>query len=116
MTPRHTSRPPSNSFRPPTTPQPRISTLLAPQAPKRTYEQSYMRFFFCNFFFGFETRVRAIVHAFLMFLFIYYLFLPSKRVYEQSYMGFLCFYSFIMYFTLEMCVYEQVQNPYIHIY
>src|SRR5271155_2026801 len=42
-----------------------------------------------------ETRVRAIVHAFLLLFFIFWL---RKRVYEQSYTRFVCFFFFFLYF------------------
>ena len=64
----HAFRPPTHVFRSP----------LAPQVPKRTYEQSYVRFFFCFIFLASETRVRAVVHAFLMLLFILFYFIPPE--------------------------------------
>src|SRR5271155_2003391 len=42
-----------------------------------------------------ETHVRAIVHAFLLLFFIFWL---RKRVYEQSYTRFVCFFFFFLYF------------------
>ena len=96
---------PRHMFWPPTTPQPTFQPRLAPQAPKCTYDCSYMCFSFCFFFLASETHVRAIIHMFLVFLFIYYSFLPSKRVYDCSYTCFLCFYSFIIYFYPQnMCM------------
>ena len=100
-------------FWPPMTPQPAFQPQLAPQALKRMYDCLYVCFSFCFFLFGFgnvctsnhtciscvfiyllfiftlETCVRLLIHVFLMFLFIYYIFLPSKRMYEQSHMCFL---------------------------
>src|SRR5271155_4079387 len=51
-----------------------------------------------------ETRVRAIVHAFLLLFFIFWL---RKCVYDCSYTRFLCFFSFLFIFWLRKRVYEQ---------
>src|SRR5271156_5959016 len=51
-----------------------------------------------------ETRVREIVHAFLLLFFIFWL---RKRVYEQSYTRFVCFFFFFFFFLLRKRVYEQ---------
>ena len=104
---------PRHMFRSPTTPQPAFRPRLAPQASKCMYDCSYVCFSFCFFLFGLgnmctsnhtcvscvfiyslfiftlEMHVQLLVHMFLMFLFIYYIFLPSKHVYEQSHMRFL---------------------------
>ena len=104
---------PRHMFWPPMTSQPAFQPRLAPQALKSMYDCSHVCFSFCFFLFGFgntcmsnhthvscvfiyllfiftlETHVRLLVHAFLMFLFIYYIFLPSKHMYEQSHRCFL---------------------------
>jgi hypothetical protein len=67
LTSRHVLRTPRHVFQTPSS-----------QAPKRTYEQLYVRFFFCLFFLALETHVRAVVHAFLMFLFISFYFIPPE--------------------------------------
>ena len=46
-------------------------------------------FIYLLFIFTLEMCVQLLVHAFLMFLFNYYIFLPSKHVFEQSHMRFL---------------------------
>ena len=57
----------------------RVSCLIfIIQLRKRVYEQSYTRFFIHFYYLTAETRVRAIVHAFLMFFFIYYVFYPQN--------------------------------------
>ena len=80
--------PPSPHFNPNWHPRPRNARTIAHMCVSP----------FVFFFLASETHVQAIIHAFLVFLFIYYSFLPSGCMYNCSYMRFLCFYSFIIYF------------------
>ena len=81
-------RPPSPHFNPDWHPRPRNAHTIA--------HTCVSPFVFS--FLALEMHVQAIIHAFLVFLFIHYSFLPSKCMYDCSYTCFLCFYSFIIYF------------------
>ena len=96
-------RPPSPHFNPNWHPRPQNACMIA-----RTCVSPFVFFLFgfrnvCTsnhthiscvfiyllFIFTLETCVQLLVHAFLMFLLIYYIFLPSKCMYEQSHTCFL---------------------------
>jgi hypothetical protein len=83
-------KPPDTCFKPPAAcfghlrpqptcfnhPRPLATHSLAPQAPKRMCEQSYVHFFFCLFFFGFGN-VCTSSHTCVSDVFIYFILFSS---------------------------------------
>ena len=105
---------PRHMFRPPMTPQPAFQPRLAPQAPKRMYNCSYVCFSFCFFLFGFKntctsnhTRVSCVYYLFLpsnacmiactcvsyVFIHLLYIFTPKTHVWAITHM-FPCKYMY----------------------